>query len=227
MWTVFFIKKHIFSWILRVFSLAFVVSALAYAAFLSSVQKLPFAKSFYFLVSQTTKVEVGIFDAQLEGGAGYFLEKNGKQYVALSVYFNKIDARAVENRLRKEGREVALLSYDVEGLYFKCEKEKATFYKNALESLYVCLRQINLETQRLDKGATQQSSVKILRAIQEVFQTLYYTYKNSYSACAQVCQMGESALQEIVEKTIYAKDLRHLLCELVEAYLDLTSRFHL
>ena len=159
MWTVFFIKKHIFSWILRVFSLAFVVSALAYAAFLSSVQKLPFAKSFYFLVSQTTKVEVGIFDAQLEGGAGYFLEKNGKQYVALSVYFNKIDARAVENRLRKEGREVALLSYDVEGLYFKREKEKATFYKNALESLYVCLRQINLETQRLDKGATQQSSV--------------------------------------------------------------------
>ena len=98
MWTVFFIKKHIFSWILRIFSLIFVMGTLVYAAFLSSVQKLPFAKSFYFLVSQTTKVEVGIFEAQLEGGAGYYMEEKGKE-MGLSIRVQREDIFEAMHRI--------------------------------------------------------------------------------------------------------------------------------
>ena len=81
-------------WIIRVmviFSTACVFFSCVYARMLSSAKSVNVSTSFYFLVLDEAHVEAGAVFAKLDGGAGYFLEDNGKMYVALSVYINEME----------------------------------------------------------------------------------------------------------------------------------------
>ena len=227
--TVFFVKKSILYRALYVILAFFVLFTIAYAEFLRAAKVLSFEKSFYFLVMESTSAEVGIFEAQLGGGAGFLLEKKDKEYVALHVYFNKKDGLSVEKRLQNEGRNVCILPVKIEALYFKGyeEKKKAAFYKNALENVYAYMKLLGEEIGRLEEGATQRSCGNILRIIARNLNGLFKEYQESYPHCALVCQKIATALENIVEEVIYVKDLRYLLCDFVETYLFLLSQFAL
>lgn len=226
MQTDFFIKKR---WIYLGISqllAAFVLITFVYAAFLSRAETVWVGKSFYFLVSNTEHVEAGAYDVRLDGGAGYLLDYDGREYVVLAVYLNGEDGRAVR---AANDKNTALLQINVDRLFFKdcAEKKKAPLYQGALECLYGCMEVLGLEIDRLDDGATQQSSMQTLGILLKQLRYLALEYQESFAPCAKVCASAGESLDALLKDTIYAKDLRYLLCELSTGYMRLASTFSL
>lgn len=226
MQTDFFMKKR---WIYLGISqllAAFVLITLVYAAFLSRAEAIWVGKSFYFLVSKTDHIEAGAYDAKLDGGAGYLLEYEGREYVVLAVYLNGEDGRAVH---AANGEDTKLLQMHIDKLFFKscAEKKKAPLYQGALECLYGCMEVLGLEIDRLDDGATQQSSIQTLGILLKQLRYLALEYQESFSPCAKVCASAGESLNALLNDTVYAKDLRYLLCELSTGYIRLASSFSL
>ena len=61
--------------------------------------KVSISAQFHFLVSEDTRIEASAEFIKLEGGAGYLLRENGRDYVVLSVYLDKVDGLAVQEVL--------------------------------------------------------------------------------------------------------------------------------
>lgn len=221
-------KRWAYIGLSQIFAL-FTFIFLIYAAFLSRAESVWLGKSFYFLVSQTEHIEVATYDARLNGGAGYLLEYNGRDYVALAVYLNEEDGNTVQAAMMKNGENTGLIQVNVNRLYFKgCEEKKhAPLYQGALDCLYGCMEVLGVEIERLDDGATQQSSVRTLGLLLRQLKYLAAEYQTSYTACATVCNEAEECLRGILENTIYTKDLRYLLCNLSSEYIRLASAFAL
>lgn len=230
--TDFCIKKVKKNWlyiaIVQLFS-ALVIAFFCYAAVLSRAEEVRLGKSFYFLVSETDHVEAGAYDARLNGGAGYLLEYDGREYVALAVYLDGEDGEAVQTAMAERGENTRLLQINAEYLYFKTRQEKkdSELYTGALNCLHSCMQILDREIVRLDKGATQQSSKRVLEVLSKQLEYLGKEYETTYTACAEVCQETGARLRELASDTIYGKDLRYLLCELSTKYLELTEAFAL
>lgn len=224
--TDFFIKKGWGYIGLSCVCILFSLCAFFYAAFINRAQTVWHGKNFYFLLSPTENVEVGIFDAQLDGGAGYLLHHNGQEAVALAVYFQQEDAL----KAQVQGTEnLEVLHISVDRLYFKtrCEKKNAELYQGALSALYSCMQILGQEIYRLDNGATQSSSLSTLKILQRQFSHLRKQYKEKYAVFSEICQTASCSLEKIIENTIYASDLRYVLCALTEGYVQLTKEFSL
>ena len=228
MQTDFFIKKWgkaalaclLALWILAVF---------VYAAYLSQVKTVWIRKSFYFLVSETEHIQASTHEIRLDGGAGYILQIEDKEYVAFSVYFDGEDGRSVQASMIENGENTTLLEVHLDKLYFKSCKEKknSPLYQGALDCLYGCMEVLGLEIDRLDGGATQQSSFRTLGILLKQLRYLAMEYQTSYTACANLCESAVGQLSEILNGTVYTKDLRYLLCDLSSGYIRLSSAFSL
>ncbi len=204
----------------------FILLSIVYSRFLCQVEKIDVRKRFYFLVAQTTHVDAAIYNANLNGGAGYLLQYKGEEYVAFSVYLNDLECSAAQNALAQDAQ---LLSIYIESLYFKGyrEKENKMIYRNALECVYNCIEVLQLEINRLDNGATQQSSARTLAILLRQLQYLSSKLFKSYKDCADACRRVADQLRTIISNVIYVKELRYLLCELTMQYIGLTSQFSL
>lgn len=203
--------------------------AVAFAAFASQIKTVELGESFYFLVTDDTRVEAGVVSARMDGGAGYLLRHNGKDYVALSVYLEESDGVAVQTSLSEAGETTELLQKGAEKLYFKTKKEKANanLYVGALDCLRGCMDVLEECVSRLEKDITQNACKRLLSTIKKQFAFLSGSYKSDYAAFARVCAETTERLSELTEDTVYAKDLRYLLCQLAEKYVSLTSEFSL
>ncbi len=160
---------------------------------------------------------------KLEGGAGYLLTEKDGQYVALSVYLTEGDGLAVQAGL-EEGS-TRLLRKGISSLYFKGkDKKKSALYRNALRILegYICVLEECIS--RLEKGATQESCKRILQILRRQFVFAEKEYAE-YPAFSLSCGEWAKELEKIDEETVYAKDLRYLLCWQAERYLQLCEDF--
>ncbi len=195
-----------------------------YAWDITRAKKVSHQKNFYYLVREEENVEVSAEFAKLEGGAGYLLEEEEGQYVALSVYLNEEDAQAVLEGLQSE-KAVRLLPKGIENLYFKGkDKRKSTLYVNALRTLEGYMSVLNECIARLEKGETQENCKRILQILERQFAYAQEEYEG-YPAFATSCGEWSDTLREMGEETVYVKDLRYLLCGQVERYLQLCESF--
>ncbi len=224
MQTDFFKGKKLW-WIALVASLTVVVYIGVYITRLSSAKIIDCGKRYYFLVSTEQKVEVGAEFIRLDGGAGYLLSHNGKEYVALSVYTSVTDGKSVQAHLQAQGKETLLLSVGGGRLYFKgAQKQNSTAYVNALRILESYISVLNECITRLEKGSTQESCKRLLYTLQRQFTHAAKLY-GEYGECAAVFRASAERLKEISTKTVYLKDLRYLLCWQVERYVGLCQAF--
>ncbi len=162
---------------------------------------------------------------KLDGGAGYLLEADGVQYVALSVYLNEADGLAVQAGLKES--ETKLIRRGVGSLYFKGkDKQKSALYLNALRTLEGYIRVLEECVSRLEKGSTQESCKRLLKILERQFAFAAGEYE-SYPAFSRLCGNWASSLAKLGEDTVYGKDLRFLLCRLAEGYLQLCAAFSL
>ena len=206
-----------------------VFSALCYAFLLWRVETVALWKSFYYLVSPSTHIQASTHITVHNGGAGYLLQWQGGEYVALSVYIDKEAGVTVQSALFETGEETLLLPITVDKLYLKTAKEKQNREKinGAFSSLYGCIQVVNEEIERLLDGATQQSSKRILRMLGAQLSFLHGEYEIVFPKFSKICKAVEQELFLIVENTVYVKDLRHLMCTLCFSYADLSKNFSL
>ncbi len=223
-----YLKKAVLCFIIIV-TVGFAYSAIAYANVFTTAQTVAIDKEFYYLVDESTHTQaVGSF-AQLQGGAGYLLDGNTREYVAYSVYFNKQDGEAAKKALLEYQTQPILHVISIQSLVFKTPKEKrrAPIVINAFSCLDGCMQVLNREIARLDNGATQQSSKRILSTLIDQFAYLEREYKTSYPAFSNICKNAQMQLQPCVADIIYVKDLRYILCDLGVAYKQLSEEFAL
>ena len=205
-------------------ALFFTAIPCVYAGIISHAESVDIATDFYFLVSDDVQVEAGAEFARLEGGAGYLLEHGKGEYVALSVYFDKADGLAVQNRLEED---TLLLHKGVKRLYFKGKtKKKSTLYVHAIRTFEGYISVLNECISRLEKGMTQESCKRLLKLLERQFKHAQTVF-GGYEAFQKVCAESQKELADICEETVYLKDLRYLLCWQAEKYVELCAAFAL
>lgn len=198
-----------------------------YAWQLSQIKVCSFQASFYYLVTDDLRVEAGAEFVRLEGGAGYLFEQNGREYVALNVYTNKDAGAKVCENLREQGRETQLKEIGVEKLYFleKEDKRKADIYVLALKCLQGDISLLEGCGILLEKGETQERCKELLKTLCRQISFQAANYRNGYKAFAKLCDEIVDKIESLLKDVLYTKDVRYLLCETVDAYIDLASKF--
>ncbi len=191
-----------------------------YSLRLANAQTVTLNKSFYFLVSTDSRVEASTEFTKLDGGAGYLLEEEGTQYVALAVYLSKADALSVQEGLGGE-LSTCILHKGVSTLGFVGKKKKkSALYLNALRTLEGYISILNECVTRLEKGSTQESCKRLLSILQRQFAFAEEEYEE-YPEYAKACGAWARELEGIRRETVYVQRLRYLLCWQVEKYLQL------
>lgn len=221
--------KKIAGMVAGVLSVSFTFSALFYAKTLESAQVAGTERNFYFLVSDYESVEVSTQMIGLQGGAGYSLSYKNGEYAAYSVYFSEEESHTAQSSVAKIGESAEIVTVTSSPLYLKTPKQKkeAKLITGAFESLYGCMQVLNGETKRLERGATQESSKRILQTLSRQFAFLGKAYAETVTGYKKVCENAEKRLLEATAGIIYAKDLRYILCELSVAYANLSKNFSL
>ena len=223
-----FWKKRIRLIFTGVVSTAIVICALIYAWMLTNVQKIVLEQSFHFIVSESQHVEAGAHFVSQSGGAGYVMCMDDAEYVVFSVYLKGRDANKVQASLREEGEETNVVIRHVDTLYLKnVNRQKMETIKGAFSSLYGCIEVLQAEITRLDKGATQQSTKRVLSMLKDQFGYLKRVYRERYPAFSAVCERVETRLEKEIQTTVFVKNLRYLQCETCVSYLKLAEEFSL
>ena len=201
----------------------FVLLCSLYALFLSHAKEMELKTGFFYLVRNDVHAEVGAEFIKLEGGAGYLLRKNGRDYAVVSVYLCEKDALAVQATTHETG----IIYEGVDTLYFKTaqEKKNAAVYVGALNILYDGLSILNGAISLLEDGATQERVKGILLPLSSQFAFLANEYEQRYTTFSSVCRRCAERLQELCAEILFVGDLRYELCALTGEYLALARSF--
>ena len=227
--TVFLWKKKYGRLVIGGLSVFFTAVVLVYAYFLTGVQAVGVYKTFYFLVSTSTRIQASTHHVSLGGGAGYTLSYAKREYVVYNVYLNGSDGKKACAAVTAQGENTELLSLGVEKLYLKtrAEKEQAQSVRNGMSLLYEYITLLSREIVRLDNGGTQESCKRILS---ELFAQLSFSereYREAFPAVSLVYKNIVNTIEELRDGIVYSKDLRYLLCETCVAYIQLGESFAL
>ena len=220
-----FLYKRIGKIVTLFITFAFLCFSFVYAAFLSSATIVDTARTFYFLVSPSTHLQVSAHNAAQIGGAGYLIHASGRDYVAFSVYLTDTAASSVSNNLTDTPTHIIPLESNKLYLKTRRQKGKESVYKNAFSCLMDCIRILDMEIARVEGGATQQSSKRILKSMENTFAFLSKEYQNRFAAFATVCRDAANTLSTFTKSTVYIADLRYLQCALCISYLNLSEDF--
>ncbi len=203
--------------------------SLCYANLLYNAQTVGTGREFYFLLSESLTTQATAEFVQLQGGAGYTLIYNNREYVAYSVYLTEEESKLARLSVSDNGENAMCLSLRCNQLYLKnpFDKRSGTQIKGAFESLYGCIKILNGEIKRLEKGATQESSQRVLRILARQLDYLSKENPLQTSEYAQVCEKASMRIVEITNDIVYVKDLRYLLCDICTDYLKLSKNFSL
>ena len=105
-------------------SVVVVCISFAYTAILTQTKAVDVNLCFYFLVTEDMRVDASAVFIKLEGGAGYLLRDEGKEYVVLSVYLEENDGRMVREALARQGKSTQIISVGIKTIYLKLAKDK-------------------------------------------------------------------------------------------------------
>ena len=220
----FFLRKSIRHFAVIV-CVVFVLYCVGYAFLLTGAKQVAFEMNSYFLVKQGVEVEAGAEFTRWEGGAGYLIEQDGTQYATINVFFDKVGAESVRNRLSENGQDCSIVSQEIHKLYFKGnEKENSEKYVGALKLLKSYILLLNDCITRLEDGLTQEACKRVLKTLAAQYEYTSEVYVE-YSGFNEVCKQSAEELQSICRGTVYLKDLRYLLCYQTDNFLKLCSAF--
>ena len=197
-----------------------------YADTIARAEYIDLSKNFYFLISDDLHLQASTHEMHLQGGAGYLLQDEPHTYVVYHVYSSLEQAQKVQNRL-PQASSVILKSAD--RLYFDTPREKqtASYVCDTLAGLDGCMQVLDAEITRLEKGATQQSSKRILSTIHKQLCYIQSEYTMDLPSIDAFTLETCALLQSCIDEIVYAKDLRYALCLLSDGYLQLCGEYRL
>ncbi len=221
-----FFRKKLFVMLGAITLLCSVFGVYLYTRYLDNATVEAVSQNYYFLVSDSTSVEASTYEIQLNGGAGYLMEQDGREYVAISTYLTEIEAQTVQKNWKEDTK---IFTVGSEKLYFKKQADKKNAKKiiGAFHTLEDIIEVLHLEINRLEKGATQESCKRILQTLEKQFAFLENEYEGFFPKYSKICQTAIKRLEKMINDTVFVKDLRYLQCELCEAYATLAKDFAL
>ncbi len=187
------------------------------------------SKSFYFLVVDEVHIQASTAEIQYDGGAGFLLDYDDKEYLALAVYMKNSEAEQAKLAVANKYTNAKIVRLSSGNLYIKHKAQKNQVHKliGALESTYGNMQVLNGEITRLANGATQSSSKRVLSHIADNLRYLEQENKEHFPAFSSVCAQTLQNLEEYTKDIVYAQNLRFLLCEWSVAYMRLTEEYNL
>ena len=220
--TDFFCKKV---QVLRIFSL-FVLILMALLLY-SRIKKAPalnYSASFYFIVSEELNIEASTELIKFGGGAGYLIQKGAREYVALNVYLDKIEAENVCERLTSAGNKVEILVFEksitsMAGMAKNTQK----YYAGGLSSLKSCISVLSQTINLLDKGLSQERACAILQDLARQLSYLANEY-TQYEKFSLACNNFSRRIRLECQEVLYAAKLRFILCDCAVGYLQLLEK---
>ena len=221
-----FLGKNVLKRLVSCICTFFVAASLFYSINLSTRTRVSITTTFYFLVKSEMHVAASVELIQMQGGAGYLLNKGNDEYVVLSVHLTEDDATVTALTVSNLGQNVALLVEQVNALYFRFNDRNHTeFYCNALNvfkgNMYVLENIINL----LDEGEVQTQIKYLLSTILKRLNFLAECYKSTYKEFSNTCNSIAKMLNNNIQGVVFAKDLRYILCAMADGYLKLCKAF--
>ena len=206
--------------------MVFTAFAILQAWLFSTAENFALSKAFYFLVADDMHLEASTHETLLRGGAGYLVDLEGKEWVAYQVYFSPEQAKLVQSGLTAPSKVVTL---STEKVYFKTKQEKrlVNIVKDAFSCLDDYIELLSAEIARLDKGATQQSSKRILTVLTRQCAYVADKYEKDLTSFSRVLRDLQERLNGCIKGTVYTKDLRYALCEACIGYIRLSQEYAL
>lgn len=180
-------------------------------------------KNFYFLVSTSANIQASAHFVEWNGGAGYLLKTDETEYVVYAVYLHSNDGEMAQASLVDEKSRI--LSYSVGKVYLHDRKLKGHIeqIKGAFESFYGCLLVLEEGINNLAHNGTQEEIKRVLQILNKQFDFLALSYRKIWPQYAEVCKNGSNEISNILNETIFLKDLRFILCQLCVGYIDFSK----
>lgn len=226
--TTFFVRKNLLYLFAGGLFVVFVLLSFFYSVFLSRTKAVPIYTNFYFLVTEEMHVEAGAELIKLEGGAGYVLCCEGREYAVISVYLKEGEGESVHAAMTQLGKTVQILPVKIDYLYLKGkDKKKESVYLSALNVLKGYISLMEECVGLLDKGSTQESVKRILIAMRRQILYTVKQYQREYSPFSRLCRQIAEGLADVENEILYASELRYLSCQMVDGYLSLCGQFKL
>lgn len=224
-----YVRKYLLWGMLGALSLLFTFGSIGYANALSRAKTVATEECFYYLVDTSNNTQAVSNFVDLQGGAGYFLQQDNREYVAYAMYMNKTEGEKAKVVLSAQNQNVALVPVYVNNLVFKTktQKSRSQLVVRALSWLRGSMQILQQEIQRLDRGATQQSSRHVITTLVKQFAYMEKEYRASYSDFSLVCKTAGEQLTVCINDIIFSKDLRYVLCYLGVEYQKLGNTFSL
>ncbi len=224
-----FFKKRTIAVALFATATLFTFSCVFYSWSFYQVDVYNVSKSFYFLVVDEVHIQASTAEIQYDGGAGFLLDYDDKEYLALSVYMKNSEAEQAKLAIVNKYTGAKIIQLNSGNLHMKnrTQKNQANKIIGALESTYGNMQVLNGEIARLANGATQSSSKRILLHIADNLHYLEQENRDIFPALSTVCAQTLQNLEEYTKDIVYAKNLRFLLCEWSVAYMQLSEEYSL
>lgn len=205
-----------------------------YAVRTNYAQEIVLNKSFYFLVAEGDNAQACLASAQLYGGAGYALQRDGKEYSVYACYYEVETAESAKETLLKNGRKTMILQQCCNALYLRTRAQKAR--KNEitgwLSTLEDCGEVLSRAVEGAESGTMNQSALKnTVNAVKSVLSSLTKNVSDKADEnviiCAQSCAAYRDELSEISKSIVFARDLRRIHAAICNEYIRLASAYSL
>lgn len=207
-------------------ALSIVGGAAVYANELKGCAEVYVGARFYFLTAADKHVAVGAMGAYLDGGAGYVMEKSGREYAVYACYFSLSEGERAQNNLHNKGKKTNILCLPYENLYFKTaeEKREQDFIIGGLHALYACIGALGKAASALEDGRCTQESAK---AELKAHATVLHGLQRTGIFSATLLQEAEETLKESGDNIVFAKDVRYAQLLLCDAYCGAADQLSL
>ncbi len=201
-------------------SFLLIVSACVYARAIVNATEVFHPKTFRFLIAAENDLTVSTNTADLNGGAGYILEREKKVAVVYDCYLSEANALAAQENLQKKNVPVTVDSYSLETLYFKTQREKDQIKEiiGYLNTLNGCIEALDALSKGAETGEFSQERLKECLQVTELVLCALPTEK---------CKNCVELLKKIRSDIVFAKDVRYVKVALCDEYIRFYQQFSL
>lgn len=199
-----------------------------YSVQISAMKQTTINERFYFLVSSSNlSVEAAVQVAYVNGGAGYLLKDDNKEFAVYHCYFRLANATRAQEELSQRGIDCCVYERSVDKMCYKTKRQKQTAgavegYLNVLKGGYLTLFHL---AKGAENGDFSQESLR--ECIGVVCTALEGVKGNEFSLKSPRIKAAFAVLEQQKHGLIYSKDLRYVAVALCDEYLKVSTHFSL
>ena len=209
-------------------SLFVVFVSLFYAASLTFATTVFLPMNFQFLISDEQNITVSKSAVDINGGASYLLNINGKTAVVFDCYFSQEKIESAKSFLEKKDVRAGVLTKKIDTLYLstKLAKSKKEEIKTTLQNLKNCIEVLDGLAKQAETGDfTQERLKQSLCVVEMVLRGMAKSDDNFFESIVIACKKNAENIALIRSDIVFAKDIRYVKVSLCDHYIQFCEQF--